>query len=692
MIATESSSQTKVITEARRTGLSLAGLRVRGLELMGLVAVLLLAGWLNLWRISQNGYGNSYYATAVQSMLQSWHNFFFGSYDAGGFITVDKPAPGLWVQAASAWLFGFNGLSLILPEVLAGLATVAITFYLTRRAFGPLAGFVAALVTALTPIAIAVQRTNNLDAVLVLVLTLAAWAMLRAVETGRLWQLLLAVMLVGVGFNVKMLEAFVVLPAFYLVYLLMARGGWWRRVAHLSIATVVLAVVSLSWAVAVDLTPAANRPYIGGSKTNSVLELALGYNGLGRVTGQGENFGPGGGRGFPGGGPATGGDAQPLPQPPNGAFQGGPPQAGGNFFGGPGGGNPFDSGTPGALRLFGADLAGQWSWMFPLALVGVASAIWVNRRRLRGPRGQFLLLWGGWLATYGVVFSFAQGIFHSYYLVMLAPALGALAGAGVASLWTVYRRGGWLALLLPAALVVTAAWQSTVVAGYASWGNVITPVLIGGSLVAVAMLLIPVLVKQPRRITWLASGALTVGLLALVVSPLAWSVTPALAAGNGTLPVAGPQNINGRGGFAGPGPMDTQVNSGLISYLEANRDGYFYLVALSSANQGSSIALQTGEPVLAIGGFTGSDPSMTVEKLQQMVADKQVRFVMVSGFGGGGPMGDNQAVSSWVQGSCSAAASSLWQSSDGSGTNGLGFPGGPMGLVRGGPLYDCAVR
>src|SRR5436190_19637312 len=180
MIATESSPATIAIPEARRTGLSVTRLRIRALELAGLAAVLLLAAGLDLWRIDQNGYGNLYYATAVQSMLQSWHNFFFASYDAGGFITVDKPALGLWVQAASAWLFGFNGLALILPQVLAGLGAIAIVFYLVRGVFGPLAGILAALVTALAPVAVAVNRTNNLDSILVLMLVLAAWAMLRA--------------------------------------------------------------------------------------------------------------------------------------------------------------------------------------------------------------------------------------------------------------------------------------------------------------------------------------------------------------------------------------------------------------------------------------------------------------------------------------------------------------------------------
>ncbi|HST06352.1 MAG TPA: glycosyltransferase family 39 protein, partial [Chloroflexia bacterium] len=397
----------------------MAAVQWRILEIGGLALILVLAAWLNIWEISKNGYGNTYYAVAVQSMLRDWHNFFFAAYDAGGFITVDKPALGLWIQTASAWLFGFNGFSLVLPEVLAGLGTVAIIYHLARKYFGSVAGLTAALAMAITPIAVAIFRSNNLDALLTFALTLAAWAMLRAAETGRLWQLSLAVALVGLGFNIKMLEAFIVLPAFYLLYFLMARVSWPRRILHLTLATAVLAVVSFSWAAIVDLTPAASRPWVGGSQTNSEFDLIFNYNGLGRVTGAGEGFG---GRG--------------------------------------GFGNPFSSGTPGITRLFGNDLADQWSWLFPLLAIGVVAAIWVNRKRLRDSRSRYLLLFGGWFVTNALVFSFAQGIFHTYYLVLLGPPVAALAGAGISSLWSTFSRGHWsVRLLLPLALVLTGIWQ-----------------------------------------------------------------------------------------------------------------------------------------------------------------------------------------------------------------------------------------
>lgn len=696
MIATDTqttATTSGAITQPRRTGLAVSAVRSRTLEIAALALILALAAWLNVWEISRNGFGNTYYSVAVQSMLRNWHNFFFASYDAGGFITVDKPALGLWVQTASAWLFGFSGFSVVLPEVLAGIGTVAIVYHLARKYFGVAAGLMAALAMAVTPIAVAVNRSNNLDALLTFALTLAAWAMLRAAETGRLWQLALAVGLVGLGFNVKMLEAFIVLPAFYVLYFFMAKVSWPKRVLHLTLATVVLAVVSFSWATIVDLTPASMRPWVGGSQKNSEFDLILNYNGLGRVTGQGEAFGRGG-------------------------------------FGG---GSIFNSGTPGITRLFGDDLAGQWSWLFPLLAVGVIAAIWVNRKRLRDARGQYLLLFGGWFVTSALVFSFAQGIFHSYYLVLLGPPVAALLGAGIPALWSAFTGGHWaVRLLLPLALVLTAAWQLHVLQIYPTWAATLTPVLMG-SVVAAALLVaallimlalgrrkasdgqdgaddgyLTVLSNYRSRITRrLASVVATAALLALLAAPFAWSATTTLASGNSMMPSAGPTasrgGFNGRGGFGGfpgnfnpggfgnrdggngvaprgtlpndgaPGQLGEIASSNLISFLQTNNDGYFYLVAVSSANEASSIALETGQPVLAMGGFPGSDPAMTVKKLQELISSKQLRFVVGRG-GGFGRGNSSTTVNSWVQSNCTVVNSTLY------------------GQQSGSQLYDCATR
>src|SRR5918911_1261816 len=325
---------------------------------LALAVILVLSAFLNLYNLAGEGYANDYYSAAVKDMLTSWHNFFFVSFDAG-FVSVDKPPLGLWVQTASAELFGFHGWSLLLPQALAGVLSVALLYHLVSRTFGTVAGLIAALVLAVTPIAVAVERTNNSDGLLVLTVLVAAWAVIRAAETGRLRWLLVGAAVVGLGFNIKMLEAYLVLPALYLLYLVASPVSWRQRFVHLGAATVVLVVVSLSWAVAVDLTPADQRPYVGSSSNNSALDLAFGYNGANRLLGRGE--------GAPGGdGPSAQENAQ-----------GGPPEGGGF---GPGGAR--ENGEPGPLRLLDEQLAGQIGWLLPLAVVGLLAASWQNRPQL----------------------------------------------------------------------------------------------------------------------------------------------------------------------------------------------------------------------------------------------------------------------------------------------------------------------
>ncbi|HEX2186415.1 MAG TPA: glycosyltransferase family 39 protein, partial [Chloroflexota bacterium] len=417
---------------------------------LALAAVLLLSALLNLFWLPGEGYANTYYAATVKNMLASWHNFFFVSFDAG-FVSVDKPPLGLWVQAASAKLFGFSGLSLLLPQAIAGVLSVALLYHLVRRSFGPVAGLLAALALAVTPISVAVQRNNNVDALLILALLLAAWAFFIAAERGSLRWLLLGIAVVGLGFNIKMLQAFLVLPAFYLLYLLAARTTWRRRFLHLGAATIVLLVVSLSWAVAVDLTPAGERPYVGSSPDNSVLGLILGYNGFDRLLGVSSG---------------SGGETIPAGAP-----------------GGPGSGT-IELGDPGPLRLLNGRLAGQASWLLPLAVVGLLAAGWQKRPRLPlDRRHAALAMWGTWLLTVAAYLSTAAGG-HRYYTVMLAPAMAALVGIGTTALWKDYRspdRRGWL---LPLVLIGMAAMQAYILTAYPDWGRWLTPPILGLTLIA----------------------------------------------------------------------------------------------------------------------------------------------------------------------------------------------------------------
>jgi 4-amino-4-deoxy-L-arabinose transferase-like glycosyltransferase len=534
-----------------------------------LAAILSLAACLNFYSLQTIGYANLYYAATVRSMLESWHNFFFVSFDPGGFVSVDKPPLGFWIQAASARLLGFSGFSILLPEALAGVASVGVLYLLLRRVFGTVAGLLAALFLALTPISVVTNRNNTIDSLLVLTVLLGAYAVSRAVERESLRWLLLCALLMGLGFNIKMLEAFLVVPAFAMVYLLGAPLGWWRRLRHLALAGAALLAVSLSWVLAVDLTPASARPYVGSSGSNSELALALGYNGLQRLLGTVFRI------------------------PSNVAAGAGAPSA--SAPGGPGG--AIENGAQGLFRLLNAQLGGQASWLLALGLLGLLASGWGLRprallaalmRRLRSrpnapdalgaahlTREQSaLVLWASWTLTQIVFFSVA-GFFHRYYLVMLAPGVAALAGVGVVLLWRDYRDQpvtsfrGWL---LPLTLVVTAITQGIILADYTGWNAWMTPLVVGGALV-VAVALVWYRLTALRSVGALSAAreedsagwvegaqhaaparvpgtpphraygpllAVALGVAVLLVGPVTWTTVALANSTSGVLPSAGP--------------------------------------------------------------------------------------------------------------------------------------------------------
>ena len=603
---------------------------------LSLAAILLLAAFLNLFRLTSLGYSNTYYAAAVKDMLTSWHNFFFLSFDAG-FVSVDKPPLGLWSQAASTYLFGFTGPSLLLPQALAGVLSVALLYYLVSRAFGQVAGLVAALALALAPIAVAVSRTNEFESLLVLTVLVAAWAVIRAAETGQLRWLLLGAVVVGLGFNIKMLEAYLVLPAFYLLYLLAAPVSWWRRFVHLGIATMVLVVVSLSWAVAVDLTPADQRPYVGGSSNNSELNLIVDYNGVNHLTG-----------------------------------------SGGGGFGAQGGGGPRENGDPGPLRLLDEQLAGQVGWLLPLAVVGLLAASWqTGRPHLPLNRRQgALVLWGAWLLTQVVLYSTA-GTFHRYYLVTIAPAIAALVGAGVVALWSDYRKPGWRGWLLPLTLLGMAALHAYIIlADYdEDWTRWLTPAIVGLSLVAALGLVFMRLRPGLKVSTYSAGVVVAVGILALLLAPTAWAAYTVWQV-NGRIVAAGPQPTQGQ---SAQGSSSDTADPALLDYLQANRGDARYLVAASNSMSASPIILNTDASVISTGGYSGRDPVLSVEKATNLVNEGALRFFLIPGQQQSG----SKDVTSWVQNNCAQVPQELWQSSTSSEQSG--------DIWRAQLLYDCSI-
>ncbi|MBV9595671.1 MAG: glycosyltransferase family 39 protein [Chloroflexi bacterium] len=624
------------------------GSRAWGWPAIALAAIALLAAALNLWGLQRDGYGNTYYAAAVMSMLQNWHNFFFVSFDPGGFVSIDKPPLGFWIEAASARLLGFSGVAILLPEALAGVGSVLLTYHLVKRACGTGAGLLAALFLALTPVSVSVSRNNTIDSLLVFTLLLAAWATFKAAESGRLSWLLLSAVVVGLGFEIKMLEAYLVVPALALVYLVAAPRRWLVRIGHLALAGLVLLTVSFAWPVAVDLTPAGQRPWVDSTQDNSAVDLALGYNGIQRLLGRGATF-----------------DVTALASN----------TAGPQGFGGPGGRQ--ENGAPGPLRLIDQQLGPQASWLLSLSLAGLVIggvAAWRSRRSLStSRRAQAFFVWGMWLLTAGTFFSVAE-YFHSYYLVTLGPPIAALAAIGTVGGLRALRDGTRLAWLLPLALLAGGLLEGRLLVPYAtgpySW---LAPLAIGLTLFS-AVLLVGVWLMRHFDADGLshglATGAAAIGVVALLVAPGVWAAMPALGVGGGMLPSAvGPRGGDfGRGGapgepggFFGGGPGGGNQQQ-LIDYLEANQGSSEFLLATSNAMSAAPFVLATGKPVMALGGFLGSDPILNAQGFAQLVQAGEVRFVMAGGRGAGG-FGGNSGVMGWVQQNCAQ--------------------------VDGGQLYDC---
>jgi 4-amino-4-deoxy-L-arabinose transferase-like glycosyltransferase len=620
-------------------------------SVMGLAAVLY------LWNLTVSGYANTYYAMAAQAASRDWGAFLFGSLDAANFITLDKPPASTWLMGLSVRLLGLSSWSILLPQALLGIATVGALFLAVRRSFGRESAIVAAAVMALTPAATLIFRYNNPDALLTFVLVMGAWALGRGLEGGRMRWPILAASLVGLAFLTKYLQAYVVLPAFGLVWLVAAPGSSRRRIAGLlaSLATVV--VTSGWWVAIVELLPASTRPYIGGSTNNSALDLILGYDGLGRIFGQGI----GGGHGAPG-------------VAFNGGAPGGSPTGGGLPTGGPGAGVGF-GGEPGLLRMLNAQFGGEIGWLIPLAFLCLVVGLALHRGGgRRNPILAGYLLWGTWLVVGVLVLSLMSGIVHPYYSVMLAPAIGALVGAGIVELWRRRERYLVAGLLLAAAFAGSTAWALVILDRAPAFAPGLGIGALALALASGLVLLLPADAVD-RRIAWVA---LAIGAVAILIGPAAYSAATTSRALAGGDPAAGPASGNG---FA-PGGFGAEADAAVVTYLQANRGSERWIVATQGSGNAASIQLATGEPVLTMGGFSGSDAAPTAVQLKELVAAGELRFVLVGGRDGPPGRGGSNATT-WVTGACTAVDLGSTAGS----TEAAGAAIGPGGATT---LYDCA--
>ena len=584
----------------------------------GVLALLAATAVLYLWGLGSSGWANNYYAAAAQAGTQDWKAWLFGSLDAGNAITVDKPPAAMWVMGLFGRLFGFNAFTMLLPEALMGVAAVGLLYLTVRRTSGPAAGLIAGAVLALTPVAALMFRFNNPDALLVLLLVAAAYCMVRATETASTRWIALAGCAIGLAFLTKMLQAFLVVPGLAVAFLVAAPVGMWKRIGKLLVGAATM-IVSAGWYIAlVSLWAADSRPYIAGSTDNSLLQLALGYNGIERITGS--DSGPGGG----------------------------------HFGGGPGGANLFFGGEPGIGRLFGPSMGVEASWLLPAALIGLAAGIWFTRRTARtGTVRTGLLLWGGWLLVTGAVFSFMDGTVHPYYTVALAPAVAALVGISVAELW---RGREFLVprIVLATMAATTGVWAFILLDRTPDWLPALRWIVLAGSVIVAAILAVGAH-RLGRAAVVLATAAVLFGLAA----PTAFAIYNVTHEHNGPGTMSGPSHDAGfghggpggpGGPFGGHGPGGEEADNAALAKLLEGTDSRWAAASVGSMGV-SSLELKTGASLMAIGGFTGSDNSPTLAQFQSYVADHEVRYFIGSDRGGPphGRSGPAQQITQWVQ-------------------------------------------
>jgi 4-amino-4-deoxy-L-arabinose transferase-like glycosyltransferase len=641
-------------------------------ERPALAGLLLATAVLYLWDLSASGWANSFYAAAAQAGSKSWTAFLYGASDAAGSITVDKPPASLWVMALSVRVFGLSSWSILVPQALMGVATVAALYASIRRRFSAQTALLAGAVLALTPVAALMFRFDNPDALLVLLLTLAAYATIRAIENGRTRWMVLAGALVGLGFLTKQLQAFLVLPGFAVAYLIAAPVSWRRRIRDGLLAVGAMVLAAGWWVALVELVPASMRPYIGGSQTNSFLELTFGYNGLGRLTGS--EIG----------------------------------SVGGGVGGASGGGFGFSS-QSGIGRMFASEAGGQIAWLIPAALLLLVAGLWLRRRMVRTDAARAaLIVWGSWLLVTLLTFSLMSGIFHAYYTVALAPATAALVAIGATLLWE-RRAELWSLALLAAVTLTTCGWAFVLLGRSTGWLPWLRwAVLAAGVLGAVGLL----------AGHWIRARVLTasvvVAILASLAGPTAYTLQTVATAHTGPIVTAGPTVAGGMGGMPGGargampggrgGPGGTQgapgvppnmpggtgaipgipptggfapggtppggtasggfpgggmggllngskVGEKITTLLLKNAGSYTWVAATVGAINASSYQLATEKSVMPIGGFSGSDPSPTLAQFKASVAAGKIHY-FIGGAGMGQPSGGSNVsaqISAWVK-------------------------------------------
>ncbi len=680
-------------------------------HIIAMVFIAALSFALNFYAISNNGTGNEYYAACIKSMTQSFHNFFFVSFDPAGMVSVDKSPLGLWVQAISVLIFGYHGWSMLLPQALAGTASCILIYILTAKHFSQPAGLVSSLIFALTPAVVVASRNNTMDMQLIFVLLVATWFLFKAIDSGKWRFLFLAASFVGLGFNIKMLQAYMILPAIAFTYLIFAKEKFWKRVLAGLISVVIMLGISFAWVFAVELTPASSRPYVDSTSNNSMLELVVGHNGSERL------FGSGMGGGLDGA-PQTDGarsddstlqtDAQSsatvqtdgnttgIQPKTDGNIAGTPPQmpentdgqqttrdgradGQGGFGGGQNGGSEI--GTASAVRLWTSSLFGQSSWLLLFAILCIFGCTQKTAMRKKEMSQAAIVFWSLWLAVMVGFFSFA-GFYHRYYLCMLAPAVAVLSGVGIVTMYRGFRhkKENWKGCIRPVflllALLANIALELKYILSYATLKTWLLPVIAVSAAVGIILLAV-YFIKSKRAVLTFSIAALIISALA---APFYWALTPVLYVPNATMPYAGPELAGNSGGgdrgfTNGQSDVDRTKTSGLEDYLVKNYTEGSFLVVSQRSSDVAQYIIDTGLPCYAYGGFLGTDNSLSLEQLKNYVAEGKITYLLVSSQNGGG----NSELLAYVKENATLVDSAEYSSGSSTGSQ-MGGQGGTLYL------------
>lgn len=624
-----------------------------------ILIIIMLSIFLHFSWLGQEGFANLYYAAGVKSMMMNLHNFFFVSFDPNGFITIDKPPLGFWFQTLSATIFGFKGWSIILPQALGGVVSVYMIYAIVKKYHNEWAGLIAAFVLATTPIFVAASRNNTIDVLLVTTLLLSVLVFFPAAEKLNLKKLLITFFLIGIGFNIKSLEAFMVLPAFYITYFFTCQGQFKKKIIHLFIATMLLIITSFTWFVIVDSISPNARPYVGSSETNSEIQLATGYNGLGHFLGEG--------------GRLAGQVRHPITTPINTAAGNIKKQGG-------------EMGTPGLFRLFNHQMGGQISWLLPFVLSGILVTIYqFCKKDLSEKLKMKVLFWSCWLIPQLIFFSIAEGA-HRYYLVMMAPAIAVLMGISYTNFVSWYcNNDAEKRYLLPISIFLTVGAQIYILIGYSEWTFWLVRIISGITILTILSFLWKIKYKVSGQINRIV---IIVSAINIMLLPFSWAITPVLyGSGNAAFPFAGP-DLNSRSAQSNVqwGMNFTEANyDKLIGFLLSHRLGEAYIVAVPNAHVAAPLILTSGQAVLTYGGFGGAEKILNKDTVEDLVKNQQVRYIIIN-------TGSNQQqseINEWVSTHGVLVPDNEWKNMDAENLASVGSNSSKRNLSL--ELYDCKI-